>query len=544
MNRAKIRARWNDVDGALADVDKAISISAQDPTVYITKSEILSRNEDHLNQALKEVSHAVKLAIAVEHPVTYSAVIMKSQIERSLKMIQESLKTLKTAESFDPLNPLLYQEITRSNLMMDAIPQSALDTISYALSLDPSNIESYILKARLEVVMGLVPTAIKTLTLVAKLDPTSSDIIRFRGILKYETSDYAGALTDFQEAADLADHPDATSSHNMGLCYLKLGQLTEALNMFTKALDTDPGLCASWFHLAAIQISSCDYLGALDSLSRSEVDSEESAIAKGQCMFALGRCEEALACMRFRESGQDCDCGRIIVADSLFHLGRIEEACHIFEQSLKFSEYTTFMVGKCHAHLGNKDKAIEIFGTCSGPFQAPALQERSELNYSLHRYEDALADMEVLSSLVVIGGSDLIIRGLCSFQLHQFEKALVDWTGADEQSVVIQSLMAECMIQIGSHNAAIETIDTIIPSIQDNRDLFLRNYINRAKILIIREDYELAIADIEACLRGAPRETSRQQLLQLYESRYLANKRLGRYREAASDYETASELRT
>jgi tetratricopeptide (TPR) repeat protein len=72
----------------------------------------------------------------------------------------------------------------------------------------------------------------------AELQPTSWYILRGRGLTKMELEDDAGALEDLARANQLEPNDKATL-HQMGIALYNMKMFTEAINVLTKALQTN-----------------------------------------------------------------------------------------------------------------------------------------------------------------------------------------------------------------------------------------------------------------------------------------------------------------
>lgn len=88
---------------------------------------------------------------------------------------------------------------------------------------------------------------IAELTAVIAASPDYFPAYNDRGIARYRSGDYHGAIEDFSRAIDLA--PDsALSYNNRGLSKVKTGNFDGAVSDFSKAVDLDPGNATVFFN--------------------------------------------------------------------------------------------------------------------------------------------------------------------------------------------------------------------------------------------------------------------------------------------------------
>lgn len=122
----------------------------------------------------------------------------------------------------------------------------------------------------------------------------------------YQSGDYAGAVSAFEEELATVSGPDqAPVLNNIGTCYVALGQPEKAVEYYTRAVSVNEGYGRGWINLGVIQEKIGNPDGALESYSRISPDdpvlSAEAAVKKGTLFASQQKLQEALDAFRSAE---------------------------------------------------------------------------------------------------------------------------------------------------------------------------------------------------------------------------------------------------
>lgn len=112
--------------------------------------------------------------------------------------------------------------------------------------------------------------------------------------------------------------------------YLAQEQWAKAEEMADKLIDTDAFNATAWLMMSDAQFHNSHFLDALQSAEYAEAiapGSPDAYIAKGNCMFALNRLDEAIQCFeRYLEIYPGDPIGELLLASVLYTQNNIQEA--------------------------------------------------------------------------------------------------------------------------------------------------------------------------------------------------------------------------
>ena len=184
-----------------------------------------------------------------------------------------------------------------------------------------------------------------------------------------ETGNYE-RLLDICERAVAAQPEDIALLNDLGDAYLKVGKAGESVKVFKKMVEMEPDASATYCSLGNALVQAGDLAGAEAAYIRAvEIDPSEAGafynrLANVYCTMGHDeRAERALRkCLEYRHDDPMYYCG---LGDVLVKLGKIEEACRIYEKAVDLHRtaaaayYNRF--GNTLARGNHHGKAIEAF---------------------------------------------------------------------------------------------------------------------------------------------------------------------------------------
>jgi tetratricopeptide (TPR) repeat protein len=198
--RASARLKSNDMPGATADINKAISLSSKDYSLYGIRADIYNKQQQ-FQKAIQDYDRALQLVPKSErfrilgYSLNRITVNFNAKNYRSALADITSLINSKDAQDAPALTPTLY-----------------------------------LLRGILNFNLDKLPAALQDINVAAKLDPNNSIMYFFRGSIYVKQEKYPQAEADFQKSIRLA--PDFAEAH------LLLGATYTIQKEFTKSIPS------------------------------------------------------------------------------------------------------------------------------------------------------------------------------------------------------------------------------------------------------------------------------------------------------------------
>jgi tetratricopeptide (TPR) repeat protein len=128
----------------------------------------------------------------------------------------------------------------------------------------PKSAEAWWVMAKARDALGEFTQAEQCFRKAAALMPKSYDIWFGLGLLLANQERYAEAATTYERALDVSGKLETNAIHNLGSCYLKLGQYEEAAKIFKVLAATFKDNSDFWALLGMCYQGSASYQEALD----------------------------------------------------------------------------------------------------------------------------------------------------------------------------------------------------------------------------------------------------------------------------------------
>lgn len=111
-----------------------------------------------------------------------------------------------------------------------------------------------------------------------QIDPTTAPLLWYRGVAHFSQNNINEALTDFLKAHDL--HPNHIHVlNNLASCYETLGDHSEAITFYTKALAISPRFEETLINLSAVYYNTKQYKRAYEVIQRCDPKSENPKVS-------------------------------------------------------------------------------------------------------------------------------------------------------------------------------------------------------------------------------------------------------------------------
>ncbi|MEV2267880.1 tetratricopeptide repeat protein [Nonomuraea africana] len=230
-NRASLLTMMGDPEGALPDLDAAISADPGYPDYYIERGNLLNRL-GRTDEAVADYETAMRVGLPFPEPY-YN----RAEIRFAAGDLEGALTDLGYVLELDPEFVDAY--INRSGIWaaLGEYEKARADAVR-GLELDPRN--AYLLSAlgQAEAATGRQAEAWKAFEAALEIDPRSAATLASRGALAYETGDLEAAVADLGRAIELEENP--TFLFNRAVALRDLGRTETARFDLARAAELDP----------------------------------------------------------------------------------------------------------------------------------------------------------------------------------------------------------------------------------------------------------------------------------------------------------------
>ncbi|ETB63658.1 TPA: tetratricopeptide repeat protein [Candidatus Nomurabacteria bacterium] len=245
-------ANVNDIDSLSKSevmISNAITLDKNDSyyrslsQVYVNEISLVANNknlsEDTLKSSLQQLvnlsQESATLAVS-RNPKNYLNYINLGDVYTSLVVFgvensyENALSSYNKALELAPNNPSII--LSMANLeFINKNNDKAKEYIKNALTLKSNYIDAIFLMAQIETAEGNLGEAIKQAEYASQINPNDSTIFFRLGLLRYNNSDYSGAVSAFERAVILNNNY-LNARYFLGLSYQKVGRKSDALTQF------------------------------------------------------------------------------------------------------------------------------------------------------------------------------------------------------------------------------------------------------------------------------------------------------------------------
>jgi len=524
------------------DLDKIVLITPNDATAYAYRAKQLlnyaSSTHENLRKALQDTLSATELLGNTKPTISFELLLDRCRIQRKLSLFPESIKSLKLAESLDSMRPVLYREMATSYACIGQA-KAALEHINYAISLDSSFAEFYMIKARLHLTLEAMTESLLAVSRAIELRSNNLEYHKFRADLYSRLGNDEQAFRDYYTCSEL-DHTSPEYNLRCAMYCMQVYDWPNAYQFFERTLAVDPGHVVALLNFANLKRLICDYAGAIEDLEKCpETEEPEYVGTLAVCLYHTGRFIEALSFVNdFAEFiGVSADC--------LFQLGRYQECIEKCIQADR-TPSMQYLVGVALNGSRQWEKAVEELRKCDGPFELPASGICAEILFSCKKYDDCILELDELEKSIPLNEDQLRMRGFSRYIRQDYLPALLDWEALSSRTYSINSMMADIHTKIQDFSSA-ERIWSDIEESEcfDKEDIQWRivNLLNRGRVASATNGYSRVIEDLKRAISYANTETPRQVLHDIFEFRGNVFRILGDFKRASMDLQTALELR-
>ena len=176
-----------------------------------------------------------------------------------------AIEALSQAIGISPSESKLFRLRADVYVLMGENANAQVD-FTLAVNLDPGNAELRNVRGYFLMTSGMVEQAAADFNQAIKLDATLSAAWNNRGLIALSRQEYAAAESDFAKAVEL-DRKYADAVNNRGFARMKLGKFDEALVDFKATIQLNPEYTTAWNNLGLVHMQQEKYPDALQAFS-------------------------------------------------------------------------------------------------------------------------------------------------------------------------------------------------------------------------------------------------------------------------------------
>eukprot|EP01041_Mallomonas_annulata_P006646 gene6646-13456_t len=268
-------------DEALEVANQMIRINPKNSEGYRLRSDVLMRDNDEVDNAVKDLNKAVEL-----NPKDVQALLARGRYNIRAKFFKQAQADFLAADSVQPSAISKYY-LAQCEIQFAHISK-AIAYYEESIAIDPNIKEVYLQKAHSEMEGARWKDGLKTLQKAIQMDPTNRYVHSFRGLLLHDIGRPAAAVEDFQRALDLEPR-DVSVMVLMAICLQSLGRMADTVKLQNKVLELIP-THKVW---AARDLAAFWWVHFHDDFKTFNIDNDADAKVRS------GRVDDAIAEKRF-----------------------------------------------------------------------------------------------------------------------------------------------------------------------------------------------------------------------------------------------------
>lgn len=391
--RGEAKRQAGDFDGAIADLDFALQLDANDVAALRSRGDA-KRMLDDCEGAIADLDMALKL-----DPRNSFALRSRGDAKRMLNDHAGALYDLDLALQMEPGNAVALSSRGDAKRMLEDYVGSIAD-LDVAIQMEPRNGFALSSRAASKRLLGDYAGSIADLDRALQLDPTDAFALRRRGEVKRMAKDFVGAIADLDMAL-VIEPANSLALWRRGEAKRELGDIQGAMGDLNLALQLEPMNITALCSRGDTKLLLGDAQGAFDDLT-----------------MALKLQPQHAQAHRSR--------GELLKLQGDFH-GAIED----FNLALRLEPQNIMalssrgdckrMLDDCDGAMADLDLALEL-----DPLNALDLTRRGEVKRELGDYQGALVDLDLVVQMEPHNVVALSSRGDTKRMLHDYVGALED----------------------------------------------------------------------------------------------------------------------
>ncbi|KAI9144604.1 hypothetical protein BKA69DRAFT_1036137 [Paraphysoderma sedebokerense] len=421
---AQAKIQMNDTKGAYEAMNRASDLTESEPQIFLQRGICLQNMGDYTG-AQAEFGKCIKV-----HPNFARAWYHRGAC-RLLMKDEDGIADICESIRLDPDYVDAY--LSKATYLDEKGRYAeALEDCNEIVKLDPMCSRAYLLRGSLKCKLKQFGLALSDFTRCITLDPSA---YRNRGLLYLMLEDYDNALRDFQMAVEQFPEDNGLKGL-LGLCLHKLGKMSEAVEVFTKAIAMYTAAVENYLERGNILAHTGKFQGAKRDYVRcihTDPSCMEAYINLGYIMQKSGKYNQAWACFTSAIT-RDPHCtialeGRavinILTGNYFAAMLDINKAIQVYSDE---PELVTNR-GVIHQYFGDFANALKDFKLAIRLNENYALAyfNAATMYFQQSSWKKALEYYDKAIQLNPTDIASLLNRGVTHSMLHDYDRAVSDF---------------------------------------------------------------------------------------------------------------------
>ena len=253
-NRAQARALKNDTAGAVADYTKAIELGSTNPAAYNNRGNARAENNDR-DGAIADYTRAIELKPDYARAYYNRATLKKEKGDKA-----GAAADFKRARQLDP-------QLVSEESSADSIDHGIAKGNEEESPASAGTVEDSFNRAGAKKAVGDLDGAIADYDRAIQLDPKDAAIYNNRGLAKQAKGDFNAAIADFNRAIEL-NPKDAVAYSNRGNTKGDKGDLDGAILDYNHSIRVNPKYAYAYYDRGLAKKQKSDLDGAIADYNR------------------------------------------------------------------------------------------------------------------------------------------------------------------------------------------------------------------------------------------------------------------------------------
>ncbi len=389
--------------------------------------------------------------------------------------------------------------------------------------------------------INLYPDDIKYYDRYLKHKPNDEKVLVKKGILLYNTKDFAGAAKTMETVVNLSPHNKEAYLY-LGAAYEKLEKYEDAINAFKKAIEIDPKDKHGWINLAVIYKRRGEYADALKVVKEGvKIDPNDPKIwqLKGEIEYYMGNYDDALSSAEQASSLDKKSVGALLLLRDIikknYSAEKMADTCYKIINLGKRDVDIYYDLAEAYFNMKDYERALEVIETVlsTTPHHLPTLILKKNVFIAMDKCEKAIETAEKVVDIDPKNTDSMVDISKCYEKLGKYESALhaiKRATEIDSKNVELLKMQRDLAKRVNKPTEIITACIGITSIVDD-----FESYIDLARAYYTMGRYGEAKSAMEKALRL-------KESADAWNLNGMINYKLGDFEKAKNAFQRATEI--